>query len=311
MRIFLAGATGAIGRRLLPLLRRAGHEVTGMTRSETRAEELRAEGVEPVVGDALDADRLRTVVAEARPEVVVHQLTQIPLDYNPRKHAKQFEMTDRLRSEGTPNLARAAVEAGARRIVSQSIAFAYPSAGSRVKAEDDPLNLGADEPWRRSVHALRDLEDATMNTEGLEGVVLRYGFFYGPGTGYAADGVLGEMIRRRRFPIVGDGTGVHSFIHIDDAAGATVKALDGPPGIYNVVDDEPAQVATWLPELADALGAKPPRRVPRFIGRLAGGRRAVDVMNEQRGASNAKARAELGWEPRYPSWRQGFREGLG
>jgi nucleoside-diphosphate-sugar epimerase len=301
-----------LGRRLLPQLREAGHEVVGMTRSEEKAGALREAGAEPVVCDAFDGERLHETVGSARPDAVVHELTDIPKAINPRKLEEQFATNDRLRSEGTRNLADAAAAAGARRLVAQSIAFAYTHAGDGLKSEDDPLFLDAPPPFRRSVEALRDLEEAVTGTVGIEGVVLRYGYFYGPGTAFASDGSSAEMVRKRRYPIVGRGTGVWSFIHVDDAARATVLALErGSPGAYNVVDDEPAPVSEWLPAYAEALGAKPPRRVPKLLARIAAGRYGTAAMTTQRGASNAKAKRELGWEPRYPSWRQGFREALG
>ena len=242
MRVFVAGATGVIGRVLVPMLRDAGHDVVGMTRSEERAADLREQGVEPAVCDAFDADGVARAVAAARPEVVVNQLTDIPKVIDPRKMDEQFEMNDRLRIEGTRNLMRAAEAAGARRLVSQSIAFAYAPAGT-LRAEDDPLFDDAPPPWGRSVAAVRALERETLGSESVEGVVLRYGYFYGPGTVYAGDGSTAAMVRKRGFPVVGRGTAVYSFIHIDDAASATVAALDrGAPGIYNVVDDDPAPV---------------------------------------------------------------------
>jgi nucleoside-diphosphate-sugar epimerase len=312
VRVFLAGATGVLGRRLVPLLRGAGHEVIGMTRSDEKAGALREAGAEPVVCDAFDPEALRDAVAGARPDAVVHELTDIPQALDPRRFEEQFASTDRLRSEGTRNLVDAALAAGARRMVAQSVAFAYEPAGETPKEESDPLFLDSPQPWRRSMHAIRDLEEAVTGTGGIEGVVLRYGFFYGPGTAYASDGHLARLVRARRLPIVGRGSGVYSFIHVDDAARATLLALDsGAPGVYNVVDDEPAGVADWLPIYAQALGAKRPRRVPVFAARLAAGRYGVYLMTAVRGASNAKAKGELGWEPRYPSWRQGFREALG
>ena len=311
MRVFLAGGTGVIGRALVPQLLNAGHEVVGMTRFEERAARLREQGAEGVVCDGFDAERVAQAVAEARPEVVVNQLTDIPDAINPRKMKEQFETNDRLRRDGTRNLMRAAEAAGARRMVSQSIAWAYlPTQG--LWSEDDALFDDAPQPWGRSVRALHDLEDATLESDSVEGVVLRYGFFYGPGTAYAGDGSAAAMVRNRAFPVVGGGAAVYSYIHIDDAAGATVAALDhGAAGAYNIVDDDPAPVRDWLPEYAGVLEARPPRNVPRLIARIAAGRLAVYMMTGLQGATNAKAKRELGWEPRWPSWRQGFREALG
>ena len=311
MRVFLAGGTGVIGRALVPQLREAGHEVTAMTRYEARAEKLRAQGVNAVVCDAFEADNVAHVVADAGAEVVVNQLTDIPDAINPRKMSEQFETNDRLRTEGTRNLMHAAEAAGARRLISQSIAWAYaPTEG--LWTEDDRLWAEAPEPWGRSVGAVRALEEATLGSDSVEGVVLRYGLFYGPGTAFASDGSTAAMVRKRAFPVVGRGTAVYSYIHVDDAASATVAALDhGSPGAYNVVDDDPAIMRDWLPEYADALGARPPRRVPRFIARLAAGKFGLYMSTQLQGATNTKAKRELGWQPRWTSWRQGFREALG
>jgi len=311
MRVFLAGGTGVIGRALVPQLREAGHEVTAMTRYESRAETLREQGVEAVVCDAFETANVARAVAAARPEVVVNQLTDIPDAINPRKMAEQFETNDRLRTMGTRNLMRAAEAAGARRHISQSIAWAYaPTEG--LWAEDDRLWAEAPEPWGRSVGAVRALEEATLGSGSVEGVVLRYGLFYGAGTAFASDGSTGAMVRKRVFPVVGRGTAVYSFIHVDDAASATVAALDhGGPGAYNVTDDHPAVMREWLPEYANAIGARPPRRVPRFIARLAAGKFGLYMSTQLQGATNAKAKSELGWEPRWASWRDGFREALG
>ena len=311
MRVFLAGGTGVIGRALVPQLREAGHDVTAMTRYESRAEKLRDQGVEPVVCDAFDTDGVARAVAAARANVVVNQLTDIPDAINPRKMAEQFETNDRLRTEGTRNLMQAAEAVGARRVVSQSIAWAYaPTEG--LWSEGDRLWDEAPEPWGRSVAAVRALEEATLGSDSVEGVVLRYGLFYGPGTAFARDGSTAAMVRKRAFPVVGRGTAVYSYIHVDDAAGATVAALDhGAPGAYNVVDDDPAMMREWLPKYADALGARPPRRVPRFIVRLAAGKFGLYMSTQLQGAKNGKAKRELGWQPRWTSWRQGFQEALG
>jgi 2-alkyl-3-oxoalkanoate reductase len=309
--VFVAGASGVIGRRLVPMLVQAGHEVSGITRLPERVEGLRAMGATPVVCDVFDVDRLRETVAAAQPEVVVHELTDLPSRIDPR-NGGQFDGTNRIRIEGTRNLLDAALAAGARRMVAQSIAFAYRADGEAVKSEDAQLFEDAPAPFGETVAAVRALEDAVTGTPGIEGLVLRYGLFYGPGSTYAADGHYAAEVRRRRFPIIGKGTGIFSFIHVDDAASATVAAVGrGRPGIYNVTDDDPAPVSEWLPRYAEALGAKKPYRVPKFIGRVAAGAYAVMLMTELRGASNERAKAELGWQPRYSSWRQGFREALG
>jgi nucleoside-diphosphate-sugar epimerase len=311
MRILVAGATGVIGSRLVPKLREAGHEVIGMTRSAARADALRLDDVEAVVCDALDAADVSRAVVEAKPEVVVHQLTSIPKVIRPKRIVQDFAENDRLRVEGTANLVHGARAAGARRVIAQSVAFAYAPVGGPVKSEEDPLYLDAPPPFDRLMGAVASLERTVTGSPDVEGVVLRYGFFYGPGSAYAADGFVADLVRRRRFPIVGDGSGIYPFIHVDDAASATVAAIAGPPGIYNVVDDEPAPVRDWLPVYARALGARPPLRVPVFLARLGGGDYAVFGMTRQRGGSNRKARRELGWEPAFPTWRTGFAEALG
>ncbi len=311
MRVFLAGATGAIGRPLLRMLQEAGHEVTAMTRSDSKTEMLRSLGARPVVCDAFDADALRRAVGEAGPEVIVDQLTDIPQDLDVRRYGEQMAGNDRIRRETTPTIMQAAVEAGTRRVVAQSVAFAYAPQGPPVLTEDAPLDVDAPAPWDRAIDALTVLEEAVTGTPGVEGVVLRYGFFYGPGTSYASDGGIAGRVRARKFPIVGKGDGVTSFIHVEDAAEATAAACErGEPGIYNIVDDEPAPLREWLPAYAEALGAKRPFRVPVWVARMAGGPVAARI-SVGRGASNAKARRELGWEPRHRSWRQGFREALG
>ncbi|HEY1597575.1 MAG TPA: NAD(P)-dependent oxidoreductase [Thermoleophilaceae bacterium] len=308
MRVFVAGATGVIGRSLLPQLVSAGHQVTGMTRSARRTGLIRELGAHGVVADAFDAKKLRGVVVEAKPDVVIHELTDIPKSFDPNA----FERNNQLRREGTRNLMAAAVEAGARRVVAQSVAFMYAYGGNRLHDEADPLALDMRDPGGDTIRAIADLEASVTGTDGIEGLVLRYGYFYGPGTSYAADGTQGKMLLNRRFPIVGDGSGVFSFIHVEDAAAATVRALDhGSPGIYNVVDDDPAPQRDWLPVLASAVGAPEPRRVPKLLARLVGGRFAIQMLTRAQGASNAKATAELGLELRYPSWRTGFPEGLG
>jgi nucleoside-diphosphate-sugar epimerase len=312
MKVFVAGASGVIGRRLVPMLVAAGHQVAGITRSEERGAALREAGAEPIVCDVFDAEGLKERISAAAPEVVVHELTDLPPNVDPRKMDEQLAGNDRIRSEGTRNLVAAGVAAGARRIVAQSIAFAYAPLGGEVKREEDPLFDDAPWPWSRSVQALRDLERAVTETEGIEGVVLRYGFFYGPGSSYAADGYWASEVRKRRFPIVGRGSGVFSYIHVDDAAAATLAAAErGQPGIYNVVDDEPATLREWLPAYAEAVGAKKPFRVPKLLARIVAGSYTAQMATELRGASNEKAKRELGWTPRYPNWRQGFREALG
>jgi nucleoside-diphosphate-sugar epimerase len=311
VRVFVAGASGAIGRPLVPKLVAAGHEVTGTTRSESRADDVRHAGANAAVVDVFDADALRAAVDEARPEVVVHELTALPERLDFRKK-DVYEPTNRVRTEGTRNLLDAARGAGARRFVCQSIAFAYRNDGARIKSEEDPLLEDAPGPFGGGVRALREMEAMVLGADALEGLVLRYGFFYGPGTHYGQDGAMVADVTRRRLPVVGRGTGVFSFIHVDDAADATVAAVErGAPGVYNVTDDEPAPMSEWVPVLATAAGAKRPLRVPLWLARLVGGAQAAGFASELRGASNEKAKRELGWRPAHPSWRTGFAESLG
>ncbi|HET9292339.1 MAG TPA: NAD(P)-dependent oxidoreductase [Actinomycetes bacterium] len=312
MRIFVAGATGALGRRLVPLLVAGGHAVTGMAHSPAKVAGLRAAGARPVLADALDRDDVLRAVVAAQPEVVVHQLTALA-GAKLRKFDAEFALTNRLRTEGTDHLLEAAGAAGARRFVAQSFAgWPFARIGGPVKTEADPLDPDPPAELRRTLDAIRHLEAAVQGAEGLEGVVLRYGGFYGPGTSVGAGGYLLDDLRRRRFPLVGAGTGVWSFVHIDDAATATLAALErGAPGVYQIVDDDPAPVSAWLPALAAAVGARPPRRLPTWAARLLAGEHTVALMTEVRGASNAKAKRKLGWRPAYPSWREGFRSGLG
>jgi nucleoside-diphosphate-sugar epimerase len=320
MRVFVAGATGVLGRALVPQLVARGHEVVGMTRSASKQDLVRSLGARPVVADALDADAVAEAVASAEPEVIVHQLTALSGKMSARdmrRPDRSFAatMTNRLRTEGTDHLLAAGRAVGAPRFVAQSIAaFRFARTGGPVQTEADPLDPNPPAALRTAQAAILYLERSVTTIEWGEGLALRYGGFYGPGTGIslAADAVMAAPVRKRRFPIVGDGGGVWSHVHIDDAAAATVAAVErGRPGIYNVVDDEPAPVREWLPVLASALGAKPPRRIPRWLARLAAGEAATLMMTDVRGASNAKAKRELGWQPRYASWRQGFAQGLG
>jgi nucleoside-diphosphate-sugar epimerase len=307
MRVFVAGATGAIGKQLVPRLVAAGHEVHGMTRSESKQAMLSELGAVPVVADALDPDQVAEAVGRARPDVIVHQLTAIG-EVNMRHFDRDFALTNRLRTEATDHLLSAGQAVGVRRFVAQSNgAFPYARTGGPVKTEEDPLDPTPAREMRESWAAIRHLEQAVLGADWTEGIVLRYGAFYGPGTTMAPGGQLPEMIRKRKFPLVGGGGGVWSFIHVADAAEATAAAIErGSRGVYNVVDDDPAPVAEWLPALAQTLGAKKPMRVPRFVGRLFAGEVGVVMMTEIRGASNAKAKRELRWRPAHPSWRQGF-----
>jgi len=306
MRVFVAGASGAIGRPLVRQLLAAGHEVTGMTRREERAGEIRAAGASAVVCDAFDAEALRAAVAEATPEVVVHMLTAIPARLSTRSESS-LAPTTRLRREGTANLLAAAEEAGARRLIAESVGFLYAPEGDRVKDEEAPLWTGAPSPFGAAVAGVEDLERQVTGSGRIEGLVLRCGQLYGPGTYLGSGGSQAEDVSKRRLPVVGAGGGIFSFVHVEDVASATVAAVErGAPGIYNVVDDEPAPMSEWLPAFATAIGAKPPRRVPAWLARLVAGAGGATFVTELRGASNAKAKRELGWQPRYASWRQGF-----
>ncbi|HEX4463788.1 MAG TPA: NAD(P)-dependent oxidoreductase [Solirubrobacterales bacterium] len=307
MKVFVAGASGAIGRQLVPQLLAAGHEVTGMTRREENAEAIRAAGAKAVVCDVFDTVALESAVGEAAPEAVVHELTALPPRLDPKAKDNPLAPTNRLRVEGTRNLIAAAKAAGARRLIAESVAFFYVPEGDWVKGEDAPAFAEAPGPFGEAAKALADLERQVTGTEGLEGVVLRYGWLYGPGTYYDRDGSQTEDFHKRRMPIVGKGTGTFSFIQVEDAASAAVAAVErGAPGIYNVVDDEPAPLSDWAPAFAGAVGAKKPLRVPVWLARLLAGSAAVEMTTAQRGAANAKAKRELGWQPHYPSWRRGF-----
>jgi 2-alkyl-3-oxoalkanoate reductase len=321
VKVFVAGATGVIGRALVPQLVAAGHEVVGMTKSASKQDLVRGLGARPVVADALDPDAVAQAMASVEPEVIVHELTalsgklSVRFVRHPERSAASI-MTNRLRTEGTDHLLASGRAVGAQRFVAQSIAaFRFGQTGGPLQTEADPLDPDPPAALRTGQAAILHVEQAVTTIEWGEGLALRYGAFYGPGTGFslAPDAVMAAAIRKRRFPLVGRGGGVWSFVHIEDAAAATAAAVErGRPGMYNVLDDEPAPVREWLPLLANALGAKPPRRVPRWLGRLAAGEMATVMMTDMWvGASNAKAKRELGWQLRYPSWRQGFAQGLG
>ncbi|MGD0557915.1 MAG: NAD(P)-dependent oxidoreductase [Streptosporangiaceae bacterium] len=300
MRVLVVGATGAIGTRLVPQLVARGHEVTGTSRSAAKAGQLRAMGADPVVLDVLDAEAARKVVSATSPHAIIYQATALAGLRFGRNLDKTFGPTNRLRTEGTDNLLAAAREAGVRRFVAQSFAsYRYARVGGLVKTEDDPLDPDPPAMARQSNAAMKYL-DETVTAAG--GIALRYGGFYG-----AADDPMVGMVRKRMFPLIGEGAGITSFIHLDDAAAATVLALehDGP-AIYNIVDDEPAPQSEWLPVLAQAVGARPPRRIPTWLATLVAGKGMVMISVQGRGASNTKAKRELGWTPSYPTWRQGF-----
>jgi 2-alkyl-3-oxoalkanoate reductase len=305
MNIFLAGATGAVGRSLIPLLTSRGHTVTGTTRSPQKADALRALGAEPVVLDGLDRRGVLAAVADARPDAIVNQMTALSGLSDMRKFEREFALTNRLRTEGTEHLLEAARATGVERVIVQSYAgWPYARTGGSVKTEEDPLDPDPPKQLRATLDAIRRQEELVT---AAGGVALRYGGFYGPGTGMTPGGEQWEALQARKFPLVGDGGGVWSFIHIEDAAAAVVAVLEHwtPGEIYNIVDDDPAPVREWLPAVAAAIGAPPPRKVPRWVARLMG-EHLVALMCEVRGASNAKARSELDWAPRWPTWREGF-----
>jgi nucleoside-diphosphate-sugar epimerase len=312
MRIFLAGATGVLGQRLVPMLVEAGHQVTGSTRTDTKAAALKEAGSEVAVMDPLDEQSVRRAVAASPPDVVIHQLTALSnAAMNLRKFDQEFAETNRLRTRGLDLLIAAAREAGAKRFIAQSFT-GWPNerTGGPVKDESDPIDPHPTRPTVQTTAAIRYVDETVPALEDMAGLVLRYGLFYGRsnqhGTGFTDEQVL-EMVRKRRFPVVGDGSGIASFIHIDDAASATLLAVTkGGPGHYNIVDDDPAPVSEWLPGLAEALGAKPPRHLPTWLARPMIGEQGISMMTQARGSSNAKAKRVLGWQPAYSSWRQGF-----
>ena len=309
MRVLLAGATGAIGRQLVPQLVEAGHQVTAITRSEEKLGMLGELGAEAVLCDVFDAGRLGTVVARAKPDAVINELTDLPQSLNPRRLAEYYAANNRVRLEGTRNLLSAALGAGVRRFLVQGSAYWYAPTGGAVKTEEAPLYLDAPAPIGSAVQTMREVEEAVLSADGIEGVVLRYGMFYGPGTWYAKDGDVGRQVRKRRYPMISKWEGTYSFVHVHDAASATVAALErARPGIYNVVDDDPATAAEWMPLYAEALGAKRPPRVPAFLARVIAGDALVTWMLGLRGASNEKIKKEIGWHPQYESWRRGFFE---
>ena len=312
MKILVAGATGALGKQLVPRLAGGGHDVFGMTRTPSKQDAVRQLGGKPVVADALDADQVARVVAEAEPDVIVHELTALSGVPDMRHFDREFALTNRLRTEGTDHLLAAGRAVGVQRFVAQGYAgWPFARTGGAVKTEDDPLDPHPAGAMRETLDAFRHLEQAVVGADWTVGIVLRYGGFYGPGTSFAADGAMLEMVRRRKFPVVGNGQGVWSFVHIEDAADATALAIErGRRGIYNVVDDDPAPVAEWLPAAAAAAGGKPPWHVPRWLGRVLAGEAAAVMMTEVRGASNEKAKRELGWKPAHSSWRQGFAEAV-
>lgn len=313
MKVFVAGGTGAIGRSLVPLLVGKGDEVVALTRTPRKAKQLEALGARATVGNALDQEGLTAAITKAEPEVIIHQLTALAdISGNFRKMDQEFSETNRLRTETMDTIVRAARMVGARRLIAQSFCgWPFARQGGAVKTEEDPLDPDPPAAFHHTLAAIRYLEETVQSATDIEAIALRYGMLYGPGTGIAVNGMIVNLVRTRRLPVVGNGAGTWSFVHVDDVARATAAAMDrAPPGIYNVVDDEPAPVATWLPFLSDILGAKPPRRVPVWLARLLIGEGGVSMMTQVRGGSNAKAQRELGWELIFPTWRLGFVEGL-
>jgi nucleoside-diphosphate-sugar epimerase len=313
VRVFLAGSTGVIGKQLLPLLLRSPHEVVALVRSPQKAKAVEALGARAVVADALDKEALTAVIRSEEPDVIIHQLTALTGVKSFTKLDEEFALTNRLRTEALDTMLAAARLVGARRFIAQSFCgWPFAREGGPIKTEEDPLDPTPPANFRQTLAAIRYLEETLRMATGVEALALRYSFLYGPGTSIGKGGEVLEFVRKRRIPIVGVGAGIWSFTHIQDAARATLAAISrGAPGIYNVVDDEPAPVSIWLPYLASALGAKPPRKVPVWLAKLLIGDGGVSMMTQIRGASNAKAKREFGWVPVYSSWRRGFVEGLG
>jgi len=313
VRVFVAGSTGVVGRVLVPHLVENGFKVVALVRAAQKAKAVEDMGATVTVADALNKEELTAAIRRAEPEVIIHQLTAISGFGNLKKLDEGFTLTNRLRTEVTDTMIAAARLVRARRFIVQSFCgWPFAREGGPVKNEEDPLDPNPPDSFSKTFAAICYLEDAVQKVEGLEALALRYGAFYGPGTAIAEDGSIVELIRKRRMPIIGDGAGIWSFIHINDVARATVAAISrGDSGIYNVVDDEPAPVSAWLPVLADAVGAKPPYKVPVWLGKLMIGDGGVSMMTRIRGGSNAKAKRDFRWQPIYPSWRRGFVEGLG
>jgi nucleoside-diphosphate-sugar epimerase len=308
MKVFVAGATGAVGQRLLPRLVRAGHQVTGLTRTPAKASLVQQLGAEPVVADALDEQAIHAAVAAVRPDVIVHELTALKGESDLRKFDRAFAHSNLLRTRGTDYLLAAARDCGVKRMVAQSFCgWPYARTGGPVKSEEEPLDPDPPQQMRRTLDAIRHLERAVTTSAAVEGVVLRYGAFYGHNTGMLDDAAT-DQIRKRRVPLIGSGAASWSFLHIDDAAEATAAAVERGKGIYNIVDDHPATVREWLPALAAMLGAKPPFHLPAWLARIVAGRHLVVMMTQSRAGSNAKAKRELAWLPAHASWRDGFAE---
>jgi len=312
MKVFVTGGTGALGKFLLPQLLENGHEVVALTRSADKAELIERTGVTSVIADPLNKQQLTAAVRRAEPEVIIHELSALSGVGNFRKFDQEFALTNRFRTEVTDTLLAAARTIGTRRFIAQSFCgWPYAKKGGPVKTEEDPLDPKPPESFTKTLAGIRYLEEKMRSTTFLEGVALRYGTFYGPGNSIGKGGAVYKTVRRRQLPIIGGGGAIWSFIHTMDAARATVAAIShGAPGVYNIVDDEPAKVSVWLPALARAIGAKPPYRIPHWLGELLVGKAGVAMMTQIRGCSNAKAKQELNWKPVYSSWRVGFVDGL-
>ena len=313
MKIFVLGSTGVMGKNLIPLLVEKKHEVTALVRSSKRTKVVEDIGAEAVIANVLDKEELTEVIKKAEPEAIIHQLTALAdFSGNFRKFDEEFEMTNRFRTEVTDTLLKIARDIGTKRFIAQSFCgWPFARTGEPIKSEEDPLDPEPPSSFIKSLNAIKHLEKVVRESQKVEAVALRYGFFYGPGTSISKDGSIVKAISKHRIPLVGNGTGIWSFIHIKDAARSTVAALtSGSPGIYNIVDDEPAPVSEWLPFLANVLGAKKPSRIPVWLANILIGEGGVSMMTKIRGASNSKAKNELNWEPVYPSWRKGFTEGL-
>lgn len=309
MKVLVAGGTGAIGRRLVPALLREGHEVSVIGRSEDELRRVSNGGARGYACDVFNAASVERIMRSVAPEAVIDELTSLPAALKPRQLKAVYARNNRVRWEGGGNILEAARHTGVKRIVLQSAAYWYNPSGEEIKDESAPLFRTAPEPIGEAVRTMEAVEKRALES-GLEVVILRYGMFYGPGTWYSAEGDVGEQVRGRKFPLIGDGEGIFSFVHINDAAVATARAVSGPPGIYNIVDDQPIRFAEWLPTLANALGAKPPMRVPLWLARMAAGSAMVTWMHTLKGATNKRARSELGWIPQFPSVREGFNRGL-
>ncbi len=313
MKIFILGGTGVIGRYLIPLLVSEGHEITALVRSAERISEAEKIGAKGVPADLFNEEELISLIKKTEPEIIIHQLTALAgVTGNFRKFDQEFELTNRFRTVVTDTLLKAAELTGVRRFIAQSFCgWPFAREGGLVKTEEDPLDPDPPASLSRTLNAIKHLESAVKKSGKVEALALRYGLFYGPGTSIAMDGAVINLIKNRKFPIVGNGGGIWSFVHVQDAAGATVKAVSkGEPGIYNIVDNEPAPVSIWMPFLADALEVKPPRKIPLWVGKMMLGEAGISMMTKIRGGSNAKAKRKLGWEPVYASWRDGFVNGL-